>query len=390
MSQPSSEGFVARLEALRGIAALAVAIFHAFIWISFGEQRALFTKPVMDVHGLQATTARMVIAVFCGPAAVNVFFVLSGFVLARSLRKAPLSASLYFGYCIKRTFRIFPALIASIGVVLLYRAFLYPGYEEFLAASIWFNWWHKNPITVSEVVKNSLMLSASLNSNAWTLRIEMLASLILPFVMVVMGRSGWLRTGLILAASMTWAVSTNNQETAPGELAHYAYMFVLGAALEKHIEHMPRAPKNFAIALWLISIGAVVFINAFWQLAHFLSTDAVIAVCAVIWIWLILVDNNSKYLAFLDWSAIRYLGRLSYSFYILHFVFFYALSNLVLHRASEHTLIRYPIVVAAAMGLASVALTLPFASLSYRLIEMPMIEAGKRLAMIPGSIKTVV
>ena len=44
MSQPSSEGFVARLEALRGIAALAVAIFHAFIWISFGEQRALFTE----------------------------------------------------------------------------------------------------------------------------------------------------------------------------------------------------------------------------------------------------------------------------------------------------------------------------------------------------------
>ncbi|WP_247580513.1 acyltransferase family protein [Ralstonia solanacearum] len=120
-----------------------MALFHAFIWIAFGEQRALFTKPVMDVHGLQATSARMIIAIFCGPAAVNVFFVLSGFVLARSLRKTSPGIAMYARYIVKRGFRIFPALIVSIGLALLYRAMLYPGYEVFPIASTWFNWWYK-------------------------------------------------------------------------------------------------------------------------------------------------------------------------------------------------------------------------------------------------------
>ncbi len=238
----------------------------------------------------------MIIAIFCGPAAVNVFFVLSGFVLARSLRKTSPGIAMYARYIVKRGFRIFPALIVSIGLALLYRAMLYPGYEVFPIASTWFNWWYKDPITFQEAASNVLMLSASLNSNAWTLRIEMLASLILPFVVGILGKSGWLRTALLLIASLIWAVVTNNQETAPGELAHYAYMFVLGAALEKHIGQIPRVPLPFAAALWLLSIGTVIFVNAYWQLAHFLSTDAAIAVCATIWIWLIVADSESRYL----------------------------------------------------------------------------------------------
>lgn len=388
MNRPTSDGFVARLEALRGIAALAVALFHAFIWIAFGEQRALFTKPVMDVHGLQATSARMIIAIFCGPAAVNVFFVLSGFVLARSLRKTSPGIAMYARYIVKRGFRIFPALIVSIGLALLYRAMLYPGYEVFPIASTWFNWWYKDPITFQEAASNVLMLSASLNSNAWTLRIEMLASLILPFVVGILGKSGWLRTALLLIASLIWAVVTNNQETAPGELAHYAYMFVLGAALEKHIGQIPRVPLPFAAALWLLSIGTVIFVNAYWQLAHFLSTDAAIAVCATIWIWLIVADSESRYLACLDSRVVRYLGRLSYSFYILHFVFLYAIANWTLRGVPEHVLARYPIVAAGAVGLISIVVTLPAASLSYRFVEKPMIETGKRLASLRGKLRT--
>ncbi len=140
----------------------------------------------------------MIIAIFCGPAAVNVFFVLSGFVLARSLRKTSPGIAMYARYIVKRGFRIFPALIVSIGLALLYRAMLYPGYEVFPIASTWFNWWYKDPITFQEAASNVLMLSASLNSNAWTLRIEMLASLILPFVVGILGKSGWLRTALLL------------------------------------------------------------------------------------------------------------------------------------------------------------------------------------------------
>ncbi|BCL91989.1 hypothetical protein MAFF211479_16900 [Ralstonia solanacearum] len=195
-----SQGFVGRLESLRGIAALGVAIFHALIWIAFGAERALFTQTVESVHGVQVTIARTILSAFCGPAAVIVFFVLSGFVLARSLRKEPLGAAMYIGYCLKRVMRILPALALSIAIVLVYLAVFYPGYQAFPAASIWFNWWYKEPITVVDVVKNLAMVSSSLNSNAWTLRIEMLASFALPFVVAIMGRSGMVRSLIAVAA----------------------------------------------------------------------------------------------------------------------------------------------------------------------------------------------
>ncbi|MDO3529886.1 acyltransferase family protein, partial [Ralstonia pseudosolanacearum] len=95
-----SQGFVGRLESLRGIAALGVAIFHALIWIAFGAERALFTQTVESVHGVQVTIARTILSAFCGPAAVIVFFVLSGFVLVSR------SVNTWHMYCVGVWYRL--------------------------------------------------------------------------------------------------------------------------------------------------------------------------------------------------------------------------------------------------------------------------------------------
>ncbi|QCX49319.1 acyltransferase family protein [Ralstonia pseudosolanacearum] len=367
-------------ESIRGIAALGVAIFHALIWIAFGTERALFTQTIESVHGVQITIARAILAVFCGPASVIVFFVLSGFVLARSLRKEPLGAAMYIGYCLKRVMRILPALALSIAIVLLYLAVFYPGYQAFPAASIWFNWWYKEPITVVDVVKNLAMVSSSLNSNAWTLRIEMLASFALPFVVAIMGRSGMVRSLIAVAACFAWASYTDNPASAPGEFAHYAYMFVLGVAVEKHIGQVARMPTWLSGLLVIASLSAMVAVNALWPLAHILYCDAAIAVSAAILILVIVVDGKAKFLAVMDTRAVRFLGRVSYSFYILHFIFLYGTANLALRLFPEGVLARYPLIASALVAIASIAVTLPFASLSYRFVELPMTAVGKKIA----------
>ncbi|WP_247537351.1 acyltransferase family protein [Ralstonia pseudosolanacearum] len=377
-----SQGFVGRLESLRGIAALGVAIFHALIWIAFGTERALFTQTVESVHGGQVTIARAILAVFCGPASVIVFFVLSGFVLARSLRKEPLGAAMYIGYCLKRVMRILPALALSIAIVLLYLAVFYPGYQAFPAASVWFSWWYKEPITVVDVVKNLAMVSSSLNSNAWTLRIEMLASFALPFVVAIMGRSGMVRSLIAVAACFAWASYTDNPASSPGEFAHYAYMFVLGVAVEKHIGQVARIPTWLSGLLVIASLSAMVAVNALWPLVHLLYGDAAIAVSAAILILVIVVDGKAKFLAVMDTRAVRFLGRVSYSFYILHFIFLYGTANLALRVLPEGVLVRYPLIASVLVAIASIAMTLPFASLSYRFVERPMTAVGKRIAEI--------
>ncbi|AMP37417.1 acyltransferase [Ralstonia solanacearum] len=379
---PVHDSFVGRLESLRGVAALSVAVFHSMIWLAFGTERALFTQTISSVHGVQVTIARAILSAFCGPSAVVVFFVLSGFVLARSLRNAHLSAATYAGYSVKRVMRILPALALSIMLVLLYLAFLYPGYRDFPVASVWFNWWYKEPVGMADVANNLAMLSASLNSNAWTLRIEMLASLALPIVVMVIGRSGIVRSLLAVGACFAWAAYADNPETAPGAFSHYAYMFVLGVALEKHIHAVSRIPRVLSVLLVMVSMVSVLAVNTFWPLAHFLYGDAVTAISAAALILVISVDREAAFLSVLDSWVVRYLGRISYSFYILHFLFLYGTANIVLRHIPEWMLARYPLIASLAVGVVSIAITLPIASLSYHLVELPMTQVGKRIASV--------
>ncbi|ALF88511.1 MULTISPECIES: acyltransferase family protein [Ralstonia solanacearum species complex] len=359
---------------------LGVAVFHAVIWIAFGSERVLFAQTVASVHGGQTTIARSIIAAFCGPASVVVFFVLSGFVLAKSLRKETLGFATYISYCVKRVMRIFPALAFSIAVALTYLLVFYPGYREFSTASVWLNWWYKDPVRLFDVVKNLAMMSASLNSNAWTLRIEMLASLALPFVVAIMGRRGIVRSLAAVAVCFAWAAYTGDNASAPSEFSHYAYMFVLGVALEKHIDQITKIPRLLSAMLVVASLAAMVVVNAFWPLVHFLYGDAVIALSSAILILVIVVDRNARFLSILDTRAVRYLGRISYSFYILHFVLLYGVANFALRYAPEETLVRYPLIACAVVGALSIAITLPIASISYRFVEQPMTLAGKRIA----------
>lgn len=82
VKENSSSGFVDRLEALRGVASLWVAVGHSMIWLAIGSETAIWSKPVWQIQGLQANAARILITFFDGAAAVDIFFVLSGFVLA--------------------------------------------------------------------------------------------------------------------------------------------------------------------------------------------------------------------------------------------------------------------------------------------------------------------
>lgn len=89
-SNVTANSFFPRLEALRGLAALVVAADH--VWQSpwrdaSGETRSFIPSPANDVFGGWTT---LVLWTFGnGLAAVNLFFVISGFVLLQSLMRGP-------------------------------------------------------------------------------------------------------------------------------------------------------------------------------------------------------------------------------------------------------------------------------------------------------------
>ena len=84
MTTESNRVFFGSLESVRGLAALSVAVYHCGVQARVhGEM--VWDKTFWQLHDFDEIVMRLFMSVFSGSAAVSMFFVLSGFVLYRSL-----------------------------------------------------------------------------------------------------------------------------------------------------------------------------------------------------------------------------------------------------------------------------------------------------------------
>src|SRR5215475_7443452 len=130
MELKPSPGFLPRLESLRGVAAVSVVGYHV-------------TAIYWDI-------------IATGLIAVVMFFVLSGFVLARSLQQNPSPAAFFRS----RFFRLFPPAAAT---VLL------------LTALYWlFGFWvgFRGEFDPFNVLLNALMIESDINGVMWSMTVE--------------------------------------------------------------------------------------------------------------------------------------------------------------------------------------------------------------------------
>ncbi|MFM0629587.1 acyltransferase family protein [Paraburkholderia xenovorans] len=374
IEESSSTGFLGRLEALRGVAALWVAVGHSMIWLVIGAEPAIWSKALWDVRGVQPGIARATISIFSGAAAVDIFFILSGFVLARSIFGSSLGLQAYIRFAVRRLFRIVPAFWLSLLIVLGYLLVVFPGHQQFPGASDWFSRWYSDPLSIREFAENATFISPWLNPNAWTLKVELLASALLPFIVWFLGSESTLRSvlALLLAAAIGWFY-----RDAPSGLGHYLYMFVLGAVIAKHGsgQHSAFAQgSGFVVGCLILVLAASVC----FPLIHPVGADVLCVVGSSGLIWALGFGQSSRILRVFDSQWCRYLGRVSYSFYLLHFIVLYAIGHLVLEVLPSAVVVRWPLVVMGLVCAASILIALPFAQLSYMWVEKPFTLIGRR------------
>jgi peptidoglycan/LPS O-acetylase OafA/YrhL len=179
MSSPS--GRLTQLDALRGIAAALVVVHHALLILT-GEPMPYVTL---------------------GRPEVILFFVLSAFVLTRSLEKQS-----YFVFATRRVFRLglpfCAALIFALGLRIVSGPHPIPDQSE------WFNAPWQTTLTFKGFMAHVLMrghwADASLNAVLWSLWYETRLSFLLPFLVLFTKRTGrWALVTFVALAVVTSA-----------------------------------------------------------------------------------------------------------------------------------------------------------------------------------------
>jgi peptidoglycan/LPS O-acetylase OafA/YrhL len=357
--------FFPYLEATRGVAALMVALFHIGLTPyvdAVGAQRRL-------VHGEFFWGAKAFRILANGPGAVIFFFILSGFVLTKVLQAGPaVEMQNARQFVIGRIFRIYPAVLATLGV--FYLIFLAAGYG--VAAGEF------SPLNI---VLNALLIRPTIDSVMWSLQLEMLAAPMLLLIFMAWRRLGFRAIGVpyVLLLVLSFTAVWNHLIGPPFSLGQiYAFIAGMSAFLYgREIVVRLRRP-----GVWLAA-----------AIIAFAITRPIVGWSSYWTIWLETIFGSSI-VALLAFGAFRttgsraiaiarFFGRISFSVYLLHPLTLLAQPYLsapiaVIVDAGVH-----PLLITLALFFASVAITTPLAWLQYRFIERPFIAIGFHLQKAP-------
>lgn len=355
-----------QLDSLRGIAALSVVCNHlAQTFLSLNNWH-----PDNIVERAQWFGIRSIIA--CGGNAVMIFFALSGLVLTLSFITT--DNRRYAPFAIKRVVRIYvPFACAILFSVLLYLA-VQPTPID--ALTRWFNEesWYEYPSF--EIIAGHLLMTGErryqeLDHVMWSLVHEMRIALIFPLIVIAaqhfprLALSGAIALGLganYLAGQTSDAIVDSFLKTAS-----YLYLFVAGALLYFHADRVQRfigqlGPRR--AAAWMLCFVAMFLMpskSAWGGIVSGLGAFGFLAMC--------FADPSVQ--PFLRTRIPLWLGRVSYSLYLLHLPIILA----IVHLGYGH--LPFPLLLAASL-IASFAA----AELSCRYIERPSAQFGKRAAKL--------
>jgi peptidoglycan/LPS O-acetylase OafA/YrhL len=343
-----SIGRVAELDSLRGIAAVTVVCHHCRL--------AFFTTE----------PSWYLLPLFAGHEAVVLFFVLSGYVLSLPMwtKRSP-----YPEYLVRRVSRIYLPYLAA-AVVAGIGCYFFVGSR--LPLTPWFYATWQTPLSAQVVWEQFTMNTRSvLNTAFWSLRYEMEMSLIFPFLCLLMMRMGR-HSGLFLvvatAISANLLLRTGWRGTNLVQTMYYSTSFIAGAALARERETLKKIVGGIQTPLlWLmllLSLAAYCYGPLFSPLQRLTDLLTILGSCGVI-----LFIQDARLRVGLKSRVAEYLGRISYSSYLIHGTILFAGLNLFYGKVSL-------MVFAAIYGVT----TLIAAHLFCISIEEPSLRLGKRLA----------
>jgi peptidoglycan/LPS O-acetylase OafA/YrhL len=285
------------LDALRFVAALAVALYHyTSFWAVDGSHTPAYYLP---------TVSRVTVYGFLG---VELFFMISGFVIGMSSWGRTLG-----GYLASRLARLYPAYWACVAITLTLTLVFpvkggwIPVYDSFTAADV----------AINLTMLQEPLGHPSVDNVYWTLWAELRFYLLWALVVGrgVTYRKAMVFCGLWMVAAVL-ATQINNPVLNDLTMRHYAGYFCAGILLYllRRFGPSPLLAAMLAVtaALNLHSLGERVKLNPGWVVPLW---PAVLIIAVA---YLLLIAIALGRLDRLDWRWLTLAGALTYPYYLLH------------------------------------------------------------------------
>jgi peptidoglycan/LPS O-acetylase OafA/YrhL len=361
---------IARLQSLRGLAALAVLAGHAM---------AVFPNGLPQHPGMTFTLASMTefagILLFQPNTAVILFYVLSGFVLGLSLSRSPAADPRGYLYFLgKRALRMVPMMWGSI--VLMSAILLISGpAPQFGDLTGTFKNAYLVPVDPVNTTLNLLGFRADINGVLWSVQVELAMAFVLPLFAAMQHR-----TGVLVDVTIVAGLYLLSQSPVVPLGFQYAYCFYLGMFLHKAL----RLPScaHFLRSGWLTvaALALLVPVDFVWNwglisAAVKFAADALIA--AQLIGYLVARPDDA---GFLDHRALVYLGDISYSLYVLGQPMLMLCAFVLLRDTTGNFSNGFAFGVSLVMIAICVPVTILLGGLSFRRIERPFIDIARKLA----------
>lgn len=363
-------GRIPELDGIRGIAILLVLVWHYYVGQLMVEPGTAFSY-----------VARVLILAWSG---VDLFFVLSGFLIAGILLDHRADPAYFKVFYARRICRIFPLYY------LVFSCYLVAAATP-LASLSSFQWLFQEPMPLwsyASFTQNVFMAQSIFGANwlamTWSLAVEEQFYLLVPLLVYFLPRK--LLVWVLLTAIFTAPVL---RYFWPGMIAYVGtpwrsdslFSGALLAVCVRSEVFVLAARQHRALLISLLGTLVLCTANLAWRaarpdgvLVHF-----VLALLFSIFLLVVVLEDYRPLNSILRGRLLIWFGRLSFGIYMFH----QPVSGLMhgflrrappeIHTASD-----------ALVTLVSIAATLALAALSFRFFELPFLRIGEKFRYAPA------
>jgi peptidoglycan/LPS O-acetylase OafA/YrhL len=368
-------GHLPALDGLRGIAIIAVMIYH-------------YTFELQHGHGLGGAVYELL---HQGRHGVDLFFVLSGFLITGILLDSRNSPRYFSTFYARRTLRIFPlyyGVLLVVLVVLPLFAAPAPGAKQVMHDQGWL-WCYGANVLMTLTGKRALFNAEYFNlGHFWSLAVEEQFYLVWPLLVLLVSRRTLI--GICVAclpvslALRLYFIAHGNSAGADFFTASRMDALAVGALVAILARGPSGLPALRTPARWIVLVCLVIWMAAlpstggkFWKYSDYFNYTPIELLCGGLMCLALNAPPTTTMARVFSAKPLRFFGKYSYGLYVFHFLL-YPLFQILYARLPLPARLHTGNLGLIGLGILSTAGSVAAAFASYQLYEKQLLKLKSR------------